>query len=146
MANTDVYVGKDVTVEIYSSDCASSQYTVACAQEVRISPNCDVEGVDCLGSDLISVWAPGLRTYEGSLMQLLVSKSQQLDLLAPFRAASALTEYCMKLSWDTGVADQDIEITFTGVIFPSGVIASPKNAKIILEMPFRAKAASITQT
>ena len=146
MANAEVYVGKDVVVEIFSSDCASSQYTVACAQEVRISPSCDIEGVDCLGSDLVSVWAPGLRTYEGTLMQLLVSKSQQLDLLAPFRAASALTEYCMKLIWDTGLVGQDIEITFTGVIFPSGVIASPKNAKIILEMPFRAKAATVAHT
>ena len=77
------------------------------------------------------------------MRQLLVSKADQLDLLAPFQ--STLTEYVLKLIYDTGVAGQNITIKLTGVIFPSGAITSPKNEKIILEMPFRAKSATITQ-
>jgi len=142
MADADVYVGKNVTVEIWDST-ETTQYTVTVAQEVRFEPAQNIEGVDGLGSDEIQVWAPGLKTYEGSLHQLMVSKTQQLDLLAPFQ--TTLTEYVLKLIYDTGVAGQKITIKLTGVIFPSGAIPSPKNEKIVLEMPFRAKSASITQ-
>ena len=100
--------------------------------------------MDGLGTDEIQVWSPGLKTYEGSLKQLMVSKSDQLDLLCPFQVS--LTEYVLKLIYDTGVAAQNITIKLTGVIFPSGSIPSPKNEKVVLEMPFRAKSASITQT
>ena len=143
MADADIYVGKDVTVEI-SNAGETEQYTVTDAQEVTVEPAQDIEGVDALGSDEIQKWAPGLKTYEGTLRQLLVSKTQQLDLLAPFQ--SSLTEYVLKLIYDTGTAGQKITIKLTGVIFPSGAIPSPKNEKIVLEMPFRAKSATVTQT
>jgi len=142
MADADVYVGKNVTVEIWDSG-ETTQYTVTVAQEVRFEPKQNIEGIDGLNSDEIQVWAPGLKTYEGSLRQLMVSKTQQLDLLAPFQ--TTLTEYVLKLIYDTGTAGQKITIKLTGVIFPSGAIPSPKNEKVILEMPFRAKSASITQ-
>jgi len=143
MADADVYVGKNVTVEIWDST-ETTQYTVTVAQEVRFEPSQNIEGVDGLSSDEIQVWAPGLKTYEGTLRQLLVSKTQQLDLLAPFQ--TSLTEYVLKLIYDTGVAGQKITVKLTGVIFPSGAIPSPKNEKVVLEMPFRAKSATITQS
>ena len=143
MADADIYVGKDVTVEIWDAG-ETTQYTVTDAQEVTVEPAQEIEGVDALGSDEIQKWAPGLKTYEGTLRQLLVSKTQQLDLLAPFQ--TSLTEYVLKLIYDTGTAGQKITIKLTGVIFPSGPITSPKNEKIVLEMPFRAKSATVTQT
>jgi hypothetical protein len=143
VADADIYVGKDVDVEIWD-ETETTQYAVTEAQEVRVEPAQEIEGVDALGSDEIQKWAPGLRTYEGSLSQLMVSKTDQLDLLAPFQ--SSLTEYVLKLIHDTGTAGQKITIKLTGVIFPSGAITSPKNEKVILEMPFRAKSATVTQT
>jgi len=143
MADADVYVGKNVTVEIWDSG-ETQQYAVTVAQEVRFEPKQNIEGVDGLGDDEIQVWAPGLKTYEGTLRQLMVSKTQQLDLLAPFQ--TSLTEYVMYLKYDTGVAGQAISIKLTGVIFPSGAIPSPKNEKVVLEMPFRAKTATVTQS
>ena len=143
MADADIYVGKDVTVEIWNAG-ETEQYTVTDAQEVRVEPAQEIEGVDALGSDEIQKWAPGLKTYEGTVRQLLVSRTQQLDLLAPFQ--TSLTEYVVKLIYDTGTAGQKITIKLTGVIFPSGAIPSPKNEKVVLEMPFRAKSATVTQT
>ena len=143
MADADIYVGKNVTVEIWNAG-ETSQFTVTDAQEVRIEPAQDIEGVDALGSDEIQKWAPGLKTFEGTLRQLMVSKSDQLDLLAPFQ--STLTEYVLKLIYDTGTTGQKITIKLSGVIFPSGAMPSPKNEKVILEMPFRAKSVTVTQT
>jgi len=143
VVDADIYVGKDVTVEIWNAG-ETEQHTVTDAQEVRVEPAQEIEGVDALGSDVIQKWAPGLKTYEGTLRQLLVSKTQQLDLLAPFQ--TSLTEYVLKLIYDTGTAGQKITIKLTGVIFPSGAIPSPKNEKVVLEMPFRAKSATVTQT
>lgn len=139
----EVYVGKDVTVEIWN-EAETEQYTVSVAQEVIFNPNQEIEGIDGLGSDLIQVWAPGLKTFEGTLTQLMVSGDHQLYRLAPFQ--TTLEEHVMYLEWDTGTAGQSIRVRCTGVIFPSGAIPSPKNAKVILEMPFRAKNATISVT
>jgi len=123
LVDTNIYVGKNVTVEIWDA-AEANQMVVTVAQEVTFNPAQSIEGVDGLGSDEIQVWAPGLKTFEGSLKQLMVSKTNQLDLLAPF--ASSLTEYIIKLIYDTGTALQNITIKLTGVIFPSGSIPSPK--------------------
>jgi len=140
----EIYVGKDVTVEIWNAG-ETEQFTVTVAQEVIFNPAQAIEGIDGLGSDLIQVWAAGLKTFEGTLSQLMVDASNQLWLLAPFQ--TCLTEYVMKLIWDdTCVPVQTITITLTGVIFPRGAIPSPKNAAVILEMPFRAKNATIVTT
>ena len=143
MVDADIYVGKNVDVEIWNA-AETQEYVVTQAQEVRFEPSQEIEGVDALGSDEIQKWAPGLKTYEGTLRQLMVSKTQQLDLLAPFQ--TSLTEYVLKIIYDTGTAGQKITIKLTGVIFPSGAIPSPKNEKVVLEMPFRAKSVTVTQT
>lgn len=140
----EVYVGKDVTVEIWNTE-ETEQYTVTVAQEVIFNPSQEIEGIDGLGSDLIQKWAPGLKTFEGTLTQLMVSAPNQLYLLAPFQ--TCLTEYTMYLTWDDDcVPAQTIRIRCTGTIFPRGAIPSPKNAKVVLEMPFRAKNATIAVT
>jgi len=140
----EVYVGKDVTVEIWDST-ETIPYTVSVAQEVIFNPNQEIEGIDGLGSDLIQVWAPGLKTFEGTLSQLMVSAPNQLYRLAPFQ--TCLEEHVMYLTWDDDcVPAQTIRVRLTGVIFPRGSIPSPKNAAVILEMPFRAKNATIAVT
>ena len=143
MVDATIYVGENVDVEIWNAG-ETVEYIVTEAQEARLEPAQEIEGVDALGSNEIQKWAPGLKIYEGTLRQLLVSKTQQLDLLAPFQ--TSLTEYVVKLIYDTGTAGQKITIKLTGVIFPSGAIPSPKNEKVVLEMPFRAKSATVTQT
>jgi len=142
MVDADIYVGKNVEVQIWDAE-ETGELEVTVAQEVSFEPAQAIEGVDGLESDEIQVWAPGLKTYAGTLRQLMVSKTNQLDLLAPFQAT--LTEYVMYLIWATGESGQTITVKLTGVIFPSGSIPSPKNEKIVLEMPFRAKTAVVTQ-
>jgi hypothetical protein len=141
LSHAEIYVGKDVAVEIYHAGCAGTALGAYVAQEVRVTPAQDIEGVDGLGSDQVQIWAPGLKTFEGTLTDLMVDIPSQLDLLAPF--TTDLQEFCMKLIWDDGNGNV-ITMQLTGVIFPSGPITSPKNAKVILEMPFKAKSATVS--
>jgi hypothetical protein len=141
MSHAEVYVGKNVLIELYVNECVGTPIGPYVAQEVRVSPVQDIEGVDGLGSDEIQVWASGLKTYEGTLTDLMVDKETQLDLLAPF--TTDLQEFCMKITFDD-YKGHTITLQLNGVIFPSGPISSPKNSKVVLEMPFRAKTASVT--
>jgi hypothetical protein len=141
MSHADIYVGKEVSVEIYHVGCGGTALGAYVAQEVRLEPAQDIEGVDGLGSEYVQIWAEGLKTYEGTLTDLMVDKETQLDLLAPF--TTTLQEFCMKLVFDDENGNT-ITIQLNNVIFPRGPITSPKNAKVILEMPFRAKTATVT--
>jgi len=138
-----VYVGKNVQVIITKTtegDMGSFK-----AQEVTFEPKQAIEAIDALGSDEVQAWAPGLKTYEGTIREAFKVGSDgktMLDRAAPFQ--DSLEEYTMKLVWDDGQTGHKITVTLTGVIFPEPSIASPKNAPAYITTRFRAKSASIS--
>ena len=138
-----VYVGKNVQVIITKTSEGDMGSFIA--QEVTFEPKQAIEGVDALNSDEIQAWAPGLKTYEGTIREAFKVGSDgktMLDRAAPFQ--SSLEEYTMKLIWDDGQAGNKITVTLTGVIFPEPSVASPKNAPAYITTRFRAKSASVS--
>jgi len=139
-----VYVGKNVQVVITKT--TEGDMGSFMAQEVTFEPKQAVEAVEALNSDQVQAWAPGLKTYEGTIKEAFKVGSDGkkiLDRAAPFQ--DDLEEYTMKLIWDGGVGNK-ITVTLTGVIFPEPSVASPKNAPTYITTKFRAKTASITIT
>jgi len=138
-----VYVGKNVQVIITKTTEGDMGSFIA--QEVTFEPKQAIEGVDALNSDEIQAWAPGLKTYEGTIREAFKVGSDgktMLDRAAPFQ--SSLEEYTMKLIWDDGQTGNKITVTLTGVIFPEPSVASPKNAPAYITTRFRAKSASVS--
>ncbi|OYT49435.1 hypothetical protein B6U79_01735 [Candidatus Bathyarchaeota archaeon ex4484_231] len=136
-----VYVGKQVQVIITKTTEGDMGSFIA--QEVTFEPKQAVEGVDALNSDEVQAWAPGLKTYEGTIKEAFKVGSDgktMLDRAAPFQ--DTLEEYTMKLVWDGGTGNK-ITVTLTGVIFPEPSVASPKNAPAFITTRFRAKTASV---
>ena len=134
----NVYVGRDVEVSIIDDD--SGDMGAFVAQEVTLEPKQAIEGIDGLGDDEVQLWAPGLKTFEGSLKEPLMHGEDgeiQMNRLAAFQ--DPLEEYTMVLTYadDSG----DMAITLTGVIFPEGSVASPKNAPSYITTKFKAKTA-----
>ena len=138
-----VYVGKNVQVIITKTTEGDMGSFIA--QEVTFEPKQAIEAIDALGSDEVQAWAPGLKTYEGTIREAFKVGSDgktMLDRAAPFQ--DSLEEYMMKLIWDDGQTGHKITVTLTGVIFPEPSIASPKNAPAYITTRFRAKSASIS--
>jgi len=136
-----VYVGKQVQVSITKT--VEGDMGAFIAQEVTFEPKQTIEGIDALNSDQIQAWAPGLKTYEGTIKEAFKAGSdgkKMFDRAAPFQ--SNLEEYTMKLIWDGGTNNK-ITVTLTGVIFPEPSVASPKNAPAFITTRFRAKTASV---
>jgi len=136
-----VYVGKNVAVKITKTTPGDKGSFIA--QEVAFDPKQDIEGVDTLGADTVQEWAPGLKTYEGSIKEGFKVGSDgktQLERSAPFQ--STFEEYTMTLEWDDG-AGSKITISLTGVIFPDMSIAAPKNKPQYITTRFRAKTATV---
>jgi len=137
-----VYVGKNVQVLI--TDQTEGDMGSFIAQEVTFEPKQAIEPVDALNSDEVQAWAPGLKTYEGTIREAFKVGSDGkkiLDRTAPFQ--DSLKEYTMKLIWDGG-AGKKITVTLTGVIFLDPTVSSPKNAPSMITTRFRAKSASIS--
>jgi len=138
-----VYVGKNVQVIITKTTEGDMGSFIA--QEVTFEPKQAIEAVDALNSDEVQAWAPGLKTYEGTIREAFKVGSDgktMLDRAAPFQ--DSLEEYTMKLIWDDGQAGHKITVTLTGVIFPEPSIASPKNAPAYITTRFRAKSATVS--
>jgi len=138
-----VYVGKNVQVIITKTTEGDMGSFIA--QEVTFEPKQAIEAIDALNSDEVQAWAPGLKTYEGTIREAFKVGSDgktMLDRAAPFQ--DSLEEYTMKLVWDDGQTGHKITVTLTGVIFPEPSIASPKNAPAYITTRFRAKSASIS--
>ncbi len=136
-----VYVGKQVQVSITKT--VEGDMGSFLAQEVTFEPKQAIEGVDTLNSNEVQAWAPGLKTYEGSIKEAFkvgADGKKQLERTPPFQ--SSLEEYTVKLIWDGGTGSK-ITVTLTGVIFPEPSVASPKNAPAFITTRFRAKSASI---
>jgi len=136
-----VYVGKQVQVSITKTTEGDKGAFIA--QEVTFEPKQNIEGVDDLGHDEVQAWAPGLKTYEGTIREAFKVGADgkiQLERCQPFQ--TTLEEYTMKLIWDGGSGSK-ITVTLTGVIFPEPSIASPKNAPAYITTRFRAKSASV---
>jgi hypothetical protein len=136
-----VYVGKQVTVEITKTTPGDKGTFIA--QEVTLEPKQAIEGIDDLGHDVVQTWAPGLKTYEGTIKEAFkvgADGKTMLERSAPFQ--STFEEYTMTLEWDGGTGNK-ITVTLTGVIFPEPSIASPKNAPAFITTRFRARSASI---
>jgi len=136
-----VYVGKQVQVSITKT--VEGDMGSFLAQEVTFEPKQAIEGVDTLNSNEVQAWAPGLKTYEGTIKEAFkvgADGKKQLERTPPFQ--SSLEEYTMKLIWDGGTGSK-ITVTLTGVIFPEPSVASPKNAPAFITTRFRAKSASI---
>jgi predicted RecA/RadA family phage recombinase len=64
-----VYVGKNVSVTITKTQ--EGDMGAFIAQEVTFEPRIDVEAVDALGSDTVQYWASGLKSYQGTLREML---------------------------------------------------------------------------
>ena len=138
-----VYVGKNVQVIITKTTEGDMGSFIA--QEVTFEPKQAIEAIDALNSDEIQAWAPGLKTYEGTIREAFKVGSDgktMLDRAAPFQ--DSLEEYTMKLVWDDGQTGHKITVTLTGVIFPEPSIASPKNAPAYITTRFRAKSATVS--
>jgi len=136
-----VYVGKNVQVTITKT--VEGDMGSFIAQEVTFEPKQAIENIDALGSDTIQAYAPGLKTYEGSIKEPLkvgADGKKQFERTPPFQ--STLEEYTMKLVWDGGTGSK-ITVTLSGVIFPEPSVASPKNAPAYITTKFRAKSGSI---
>jgi len=136
-----VYVGKQVQVSITKT--VEGDMGSFMAQEVTFEPKQSIEGVDTLNSNEVQAWAPGLKTYEGTIKEAFkvgADGKKQLERTPPFQ--SSLEEYTMKLIWDGGTGNK-ITVTLTGVIFPEPSVASPKNAPAFVTTRFKAKSASI---
>ena len=137
-----VYVGKNVQVVITKTSEGDMGSFIA--QEVTLEPKQAIEGIDALNSDEVQAWAPGLKTYEGTIKEAFKVGSDgqtMLNRAAPFQ--DSLEEYTMKLVFDGGAGNK-ITITLTGVIFPEPSIASPKNEPAYITTRFRAKSASVS--
>lgn len=138
---TDVYVGTNVTVTITKTNPGDRGSFIA--QEVTFEPKQEIEGVDALGSDTVQAWAPGLKTYEGTIKEALKVGSDgktQFDRATPFQ--TSLEEHTVSLAWDGGTGKK-ITVTLTGVIFPEPSVVSTKGQKAAMTTKFRAKSASI---
>ena len=138
-----VYVGKNVQVIITKTTEGDMGSFIA--QEVTFEPKQAIEAIDALGSDEVQAWAPGLKTYEGTIREAFkvgADGKKILDRTAPFQ--DSLKEYTMKLVWDDGQTGHKITVTLTGVIFPEPSIASPKNAPAYITTRFRAKSATVS--
>ncbi len=136
-----VYVGKQVQVIITKTTEGDMGSFIA--QEVTFEPRQAVEGIDALNSNEVQAWAPGLKTYEGTIKEAFkvgADGKKMLDRSLPFQ--SSLEEYTVKLIWDGGTGNK-ITVTLTGVIFPEPSVASPKNAPAFITTRFRAKTASV---
>jgi len=136
-----VYVGKQVTVKITKTTPGDKGAFLA--QEVTLEPKQEIEGIDTLGDDVIQAWAPGLKTYEGTIKEAFkvgADGKTQLERTQPFQ--STFEEYTMTLEWDGGGGSK-ITVTLSGVIFPEPSVASPKNAPAYVTTKFRAKSATI---
>ncbi len=136
-----IYVGKNVTVKITKTTPGDKGMFIA--QELAFNPKQDIEGVDTLGADTVQEWAPGLKTYEGSIKEgfkVGADGKIQLERSAPFQ--STFEEYTMTLEWDGGSGSK-ITISLTGVIFPEPSIAGVKNKAQYITTKFRAKTASV---
>ncbi len=137
-----VYVGKQVAVKITKTNPGDKGSFFA--QEVTLEPKQGVEGVDQLGSDVVQAWAPGLKTYEGTVKEAFkvgADGKTQLERCQPFQ--STFEEYSMTLEFDGGTGSK-ITITLLGVIFPEPSLASPKNAPATITTRFRAKSAAVS--
>ena len=137
-----VYVGKNVAV--YITEDTSGDMGAFVAQEVTIEPKQAVEGLDALGSDTIEEWAPGLKTYEGTIKEPLMTGD---DGESQFERMSALQEDLVEYEMQLKLLDPsgDISISFTGVIFADVSISSPKNKPAMVTTRFRAKTAAIDE-
>jgi len=136
-----VYVGKQVAVKITKTVEGDKGSFIA--QEATLEPRQAIEGIDQLGYDTIQGWAPGLKTYEGTIREgfkVGADGKTQLERSAPLQ--STFEEYTMKLEYDGG-AGSKITISLAGVIFPEPSIASPKNAPAYITTRFRAKSATV---
>jgi len=136
-----IYVGKNVAVKITKTNPGDKGMFIA--QEVAFNPKQDVKGIDTLGADTVQEWAPGLKTYEGSIKEGFKVGSDgktQLERSAPFQ--STFEEYTMTLEYDGGSGSK-ITISLTGVIFPEPSIASPKNEPAYITTKFKTKTASV---
>ena len=136
-----VYVGKQVQVIITKTSEGDMGSFIA--QEVTFEPKQAIEGIDALNSDEIQAWAPGLKTYEGTIREAFKVGSDGkkiLDRMAPFQ--SSLEEYTVKLIWDGGTGNK-ITITLSNTIFLDPTISGPKNAPSMITTRFRAKSASV---
>jgi len=136
-----VYVGKQVAVKITKTVEGDKGSFIA--QEVTFEPKQAIEGIDTLNSDVISIWALGLKTFEGTIKEgfkVGADGKTQLERSAPLM--STFEEYTMKLEYDGGTGSK-ITITLSGVIFPEPSVASPKNAPAFITTRFRAKSATV---
>ena len=136
-----VYVGKQVTV--YITKTTQGDKGAFIAQEVTLEPKQAMEGIDQLGYDTVQSWAPGLKTYEGSIKEgfkVGTDGKTALERSAPLQ--STFEEYTMSLIFDGGTGSK-ITVTLTGTIFPEPSVASPKNAPAYITTRFRARSASI---
>jgi len=136
-----VYVGKQVTVKITKTTPGDKGAFVA--QEVTLEPKQAIEGIDQLGYDTVQIWAPGLKTYEGTIKEgfkVGADGKAALERSAPLK--SSFEEYTMTLEWDGGTGSK-ITVTLSGVIFPEPSVASPKNAPAFITTRFRAKSATV---
>ena len=136
-----VYVGKQVTVTITKT--VSGDKGSFLAQEVTFDPKQHVEGIDTLGFDVIQTWAPGLKTYEGTLKEAYKVGADGNTLITraqPFQAS--FEEYTVTLVWDGGTGSK-ITITLTGCIFPEPSVVSPKNQPAFVTTKFKARSAAI---
>jgi hypothetical protein len=136
-----LYVGKQVAVKITKTTPGDKGAFIA--QEVTLEPKQAIEGIDQLGYDTIQSWAPGLKTYEGTIKEgfkVGADGKTALERSAPFQ--STFEEYTMTLEYDGGTGNK-ITVTLTGVIFPEPSVASPKNAPAFITTRFRARSASI---
>jgi hypothetical protein len=137
-----VYVGKNVNVTITKTQ--EGDMGAFIAQEVTFEPRVDVEAVDALGSDTVQYWAGGLRSYQGTLREMLkVGEDGKKQLERTPALQSGFEEYTVKLSWDGGTGKK-ITVELTGCIFPEVTVNSRKNEPSTITARFRAKSATVS--
>ena len=137
-----VYVGRNVQVVI--TETSEGDMGSFYAQEVTLEPKQAIEAIDALNSDEVQVWAPGLKTYEGSIKEAFKVGSDGQKILNRVAAfQDSLKEYTMKLIFDGGAGNK-ITVTLTGVIFTETSISQPKNEPAYITTRFRAKSASVS--
>jgi hypothetical protein len=137
-----VYVGKNVSVTITKTQ--EGDMGAFIAQEVTFEPRVDVEAVDALGSDTVQYWAGGLRSYQGTLREMLkVGEDGKKQLERAPALQSGFEEYTVKLIWDGGTGKK-ITVELTGCIFPEVTVNSRKNEPSTITARFRAKSATVS--
>jgi len=83
------------------------------AQELRIEPNQEIQGMDGLGSDEIQLWALLRKEFNGTIREVFRSKSQ-INRLRPLRKMhDPFTTYDTDTLWTTLVGTPDI-FTYDG--------------------------------